>query len=235
LVGQAGLDEGDISDGIDLPRFSVERRLGAQAQLRRLADKLGYSLFSNREGKIHFRGLGPAANLQSGALGGLAGAASAVEGALGIGGSGGLAYGKHLLSAAAGLRPAFGRKVLVGGESPMSGQGEDKSFWLTATDSDYEDSSGSGDELLVIDPTARTKDMAGRFAAGYAASFDRRTADIRLTVLGMSALELGDSTGASGAPENGLNASGYIKGLRHRFGPWEGFVTDIVVSPEAGS
>ena len=62
---------------------------------------------------------------------------------------------------------------MVGGESPMSGQGEDKSFWLTAKDTDYEDSSGDGDELLVIDPTARTKDMAGRFAAGYAAGLTR--------------------------------------------------------------
>ena len=241
LIGQASLDAGDISDGIDLPRFSIERSVGAHAQLRRLAQRLGYSLFSDREGKIHFRGLGPAANLDSigGGLGGaasaLAGAASAASAALGVGGGGGLAYGKHLLAAVAGLRPKFGRTLLVGGESPMSGQGEDKSFWLTATDTDYEGSSGSGDELLVIDPAARTKDMAGRFAAGYAASFDRRTGEIRLTVLGMPALELGDSTGASDAPESGLNASGYVKGLRHRFGFLEGFVTDIVVSPEGSA
>jgi hypothetical protein len=236
LIGQAGLDEGDISDGIDLPRYSVERRQGAHTQLRRLADRLGYSLFAARDGKIHFRGLGPAANLDSiGGLGALASAATAASGALGLAAaSGGLAYGKHLLGAVAGLRPAVGQTVLVGGESPMSSHGEDKSFWLTATDSDYEDSAGSGPELLVTDPAARTKDMAGRFAAGYAAGLDRRTADVRLAVLGMPALELGDSTGASGAPEAGLNASGYIKALRHRFGPRDGFVTDIVVSAETG-
>jgi hypothetical protein len=231
LIGQAGLNGGDVSDGIDLLRFAVERRVGAHTQLRRLADKLGYSLFSDREGKIHFRGLGPAANLQSGGLGGLV---SAAAGALGLGGGGGdLAYGKHLLEASAGLRPDFANTVLVNGESPMSGQGEDKSFWLTATDSSYEDSAGSGPDLLVIDPTARTKDMAGRFAAGYAATLNRHTADLHLTVLGMPALELGDAIGATDAPESGLNASGYIKGLRHRFGPRVGFVTDLVVSPEA--
>jgi hypothetical protein len=234
LLGQAGLSEGDVSDGLDLPRFSVERRVGAHAQLRRLAERLGYSLFSGRDGKIHFKGLGPAANLQSGGLGGLASAASAAAGALGLGGGGGLEYGKHLLAATAHLRAPVGSTVLVGGESPMSGQGEDKSFWLTATDSDYEDSAGSGPDLLVLDPTARTKDMAGRFAAGYFAGLDRLTAGVRLTVLGMAALELGDATGASGAPEAGLNASGYIKGLRHRFGPLEGFVTDVLMSPETG-
>jgi hypothetical protein len=241
LIGRASLSEGDISDGIDLPRFSVERRVGAYAQLRRLAERLGYSLFSDREGKIHFRGLGPAATLDSagGVLGAagpaLAGAAATAAQALGVGGGSALAYGKHLLAALAALRPALGRTLLVGGESPMSGQGEDKSFWLTATDVDYEGSSGDGDELLVIDPAARTKDMAGRFAAGYAAGFDRRTGEISFTALGLPALELGASIGASDAPEGRLNASGYVKGLRHRFGFLEGFVTDIVVSPERGA
>ena len=236
LVGQTSLQQGDISDGVSLPRFSVQRRASAHAQLRRLADRLGFSLFSDRTGKIHFRGLGPAAQLGAGgALGGagaaLAGAAAAALGA----GGGGIAYGKHLLEAEGGARPALGRKVLVGGESPMSGLGEDKSFWLTATDSDFQGSSGDGAELLVIDPTARTKDMASRFAAGYAASFARRTGEIRLTVQGLPKLELGDSSGATGTPEAGLSKPGYVKGLRHRFGVLEGFVTDIVVSVEGSA
>ena len=236
LVGQTSLQPGDIADGISLPRFSVERRASAHAQLRRLADRLGYALFSDRTGKVNFRGLGPAAQLSAGgALGGagaaLAGAAAA---ALGQGG-GGIEYGKHLLEAAGGLRPPPGRKVLVGGESPMSGQGEDKSFWLTAKDSDFQGSSGDGAEFLVSDPTARTKDMADRFAAGYAARLAQRTAEIRLTVQGLPKLELGDSSGATGTPEAGLSKPGYVKALRHRFGVLEGFVTDIVVSVEGGT
>jgi hypothetical protein len=241
LIGQASLDEGDISDGIELTRFAVDRRAGAYAQLQQLAERLGYSLFCDRQGKVHFRGLGSAANLDSlgGALGGLgseaAGAASAAASAFGVGGGGDLAYGQHLLAALGRLRPPFGRTLVVGGESPMSGQGEDKSFWLTATDTDYEASSGNGDELLVIDTAARTKDMAARFAAGYAASFGRRSGEVRLTVLGMPTLELGDATGASKVPESGLNASGYVKDLRHRFGFQEGFLTDIVLSVEGGA
>ena len=233
LIGQAALAPGEIADGITLPRFAVERRLGAHAQLRRLAERLGYSLFADRAGKVHFRGLGPAAGLAAGGIGaGLATAAAGALGMLGKGGAGGLTYGKHLLGATGGLRPAFARTLLLGGESPMSGQGEDKSFWLTATDTDYQDSAGDGDELLVTDPTARTKDMAGRFAAGYAATFARRTSELRLTVLGMPDLELGDDSGASDAPESALNTTGYVKGLRHRFGAREGFVTDVVVSTE---
>ena len=236
LVGQAGLDAGEISDGLTLPRYAIERRQGAHTQLRRLAERLGFALFADRQGQVHFRGLGPAAQLGSGGLGGGLGAAvgTAAGGAL-AGAAGGLRYGKHLLAAQAALRPAPQRKIVVGGESPMSGQGEDKSFWLTATDSDYEDSAGSGDEWLITDAAARTKDMAGRFAAGYAAALAARSAELRLTVLGMPALDLGDALGASDAPEAGLNSRGVITGLRHRLSAREGFVTDLVIAAEASA
>lgn len=234
LVGQAALTAGDIADGIALARFAVERRLGAHAQLRRLADRLGYSLFADRRGNVHFRGLGAAARLGAGGAGGLAGAAAAASNALGAGAGGGFAYGRHLLAAAARQRPSPARSVLVGGESPMSGQGEDKSFWLTATDTDYQDAAGDGPEMLVTDPTARTKDMAGRFAAGYAASFERQTSDLRLRVLGTPALELGDPTSSTDAAQSGLNAAGYVRSLRHCFSAREGFVSEITVATEAG-
>src|SRR5262249_60153534 len=104
-----------------------------------------------------------------------------------------------------------------------------------ATDAGFEGSCGDGDELLVIDAAARTKDMAARFAAGYAASFGRLSGEAQLTVLGMPSLELGDNVGVSDVPESGLNASGYVKGLRHRFGFQEGFLTDVLVSVEGGA
>ncbi len=232
LIDQAGLQEGDVSDGIEMPRYALERRLGAHAQLRRLAKRLGFSLFADRQGQIHFRGLGPAANLTSGTLGGIAGAAAAAGALLG-GGGGGFEYGNHLVGAEARLRPDLQRKVTVGGESPMSGHGEDKSFWLTATDIDFEDSVGDGDEFIILDPLARSKDMAGRLAAGYAAHLNRRHADLRLSVLGQANLELGEEHSTSETPETTLSRSGYIKALRHRFGPYEGFVSDIVLSTEA--
>jgi hypothetical protein len=90
-------------------------------------------------------------------------------------------------------------------------------------------------DLRTIRQSARPGRDHKNKPAGYAASFDRRTGEIRLTVLGMPALELGDSIAASDAPESELNASGYVKGLRHRFGFLEGFVTDIVVSAETGA
>jgi hypothetical protein len=231
LIGQAGLAAGEISDGISLPRFAVERRRSAWLQLKALAARLGFDLFSDRTGKIHFRGLGEAANLSAG---GLAGAASAVAEVASVltGGSAALAFGKHLIAARAIEKPAVGRKLVVGGESPMSGQGEDKSFWLTAKDSDFEDSAGDGDELLVQDPVARTKDMAGRFAAGYLAGLQRTRRELRVRVLGQASLELGDPLQTIDAPTALLNARGFVKELRHRFGSDIGFVTDATLCVE---
>jgi hypothetical protein len=236
LIGQAGLDEGDISDGLSLPRFAVHRRLPAYPQLQALARRLGYDLFSDREGKIHFRGLGAAAGLDAlggGPGGGLGGAVGGALGAPG-GGGGALAYGEHLVDARAAVRPVPGRRVVVGGESPMSGQGEDKSFWLTAADEEFEDSAGDGDEVLVTDPLARTKDMAGRFAAGYLAGLRRRTREVRLTMLGRGDLDLGDPLQSRDAPDELLNGSGYVRALRHRFGARIGFLSEAVVVAEEG-
>ncbi|HEX6908901.1 MAG TPA: hypothetical protein VF142_00820 [Longimicrobium sp.] len=234
LIGQAGLDEGEVSDGITLPRFAVERGLPAFPQLRALADRLGFDLFADREGAIHFRGLGPAAGLGSGGLGGAVAGAAAGAGtsALGMGG-GALAYGSHLIQAQARLRPDPARTVVVGGESPMSGAGEDKSFWLTALDADFQDSAGSGDELLVVDPLARTKDMAGRFAAGYLANLRRTRRSLRITVPGDPALELGADLQTVDAPDGLLNAQGFVTAIRHRFGAGIGFLTEATLSVEA--
>lgn len=235
LLSQAGLDEGDISDGPSLPRFAVDRRRGAFSQLKALADRLGYDLFSDREGRIHFRGLGEAAGLDAGSLGGAAGAvASAATGAI-SGNGGALAYAQHLIASRGMLRRDPERKVVVGGESPMSGQGDDKSFWLTAKDTEFQDSAGDGEELIVTDSLARTQDMAGRFAAGYLAGLRRKRREVRVSFLGRAALDLGDNLETVDAPDALLNGRGFVKAIRHRFGGGLGFVTEATLVVETGT
>ena len=60
LVGQTSLQQGDIADGISLPRFAVERRASAHAQLRapRRPARLRAVFRSDRERSIS-AGLGP--------------------------------------------------------------------------------------------------------------------------------------------------------------------------------
>ena len=229
LIAQAGLLAGTVDDGPILSRFTVDDRISAFAHLKELANRLGYELYTDRDGNIRFHGLGPAANLDAG-IGGAVGAL------LSAGASEGYAFGQHLVNAAANRRiPAWGR-ITVGGESPMSGQGDTTAHWLTINDAGYRGAAGDGSpSLLIIDPVARYKDLAERFAAGRLAVSAREAHQIRLTVLGRSGIELGDNIRLTDTPDALLNGAGYVRAIRHRFSDETGFLTDMRISLGADS
>jgi hypothetical protein len=231
LIGQAGLSAGTIDDGPVLPRYVVDRALNGYRHLKELADRLGYELYADRDGNIMFHALGPAANLD--ALGGALGAA--VGGLLGAGGES-YAFGQQLLSAATGSRGVAWGKVEVGGESPMSGQGDTTEHWLTTDDADYMGSAGDGDPaLLVRDPVARTKDLSDRFAAGRLAVAARSAREVSTTVLGRPQVDLGETVAVADVPDETVNGSGYVRAIRHRFGDEAGFLTEMRISLEPES
>jgi hypothetical protein len=234
LIGQAGLSKGTVDDGPTLPRFAIDRRVSAFRHVRKLADRLGFEIYTDRSGKVMFHGLGSAASLDS--AGGL-GAVGAVASVLGFGGSGeGYEFGKHLLASAAVRRAARVESVEVGGESPMSSQGDSTSYWLSAGENqNHGEAGGGGVSLLFMDPAARTKDLADRFAAGYLATRARRQHQVESTVLGRSTVELGDSLQLSGIPDALINGSGYVRALRHRYGAAYGFTTTLRFSVEETS
>ena len=235
LIGQAGLETGTIDDGPTLPRFVIDRRNSAYAHLRRLADRLGYELYAKRDGKICFQGLGAGAGLDAdgGLLGAAAAAADSVVGSLLGGGGEGYQYGQHLLHGEARRQaPAWGQ-IVVGGESPMSGEGDSTAHWLTSNDSDYQGAAGSGTgTLLILDGAARTKDIADRFAAGQLATAGRSAHQVTIRVLGRPQLDLGDTIQIGAAPDELINGSGYIRALHHQFDDLHGFVTDVRVALE---
>jgi hypothetical protein len=140
LIGQAGLSSGTVDDGPVLPRYVVDRAVSGYRHLKELADRLGYELYADRDGNIMFHPLGAAANLDAlgGALGAVAGAAA---GLLGAGGES-YAFGQQLLSAATGSRGVAWGMVEVGGESPVSRQGDATEHWLTTNDADYRGTAG---------------------------------------------------------------------------------------------
>ena len=227
LLGQAGLDAGTIDDGPVLPLYAVDRRLSAHRHVRDLADRLGYELYTDRDGKVMFHALGAAASLDAGALGAVAGAAASLLG----GGGEGYEFGKHLAAAGSRQRSAGPTKVEIGGESPMSSQGDTTAHWLSADDDDSRGDAGDGDDtLLLLDPAARTRDLADRFAAGRLASRSRRASEVTITVLGRPSLELGDNISVSGVSDSLVNQSGYVRALRHHLSEERGFLTDVIVS-----
>jgi phage protein D len=233
LAGRAGLDIGTVDDGPELPRYAVDTRLSGYQHCRELAERLGFELYTNREGKVMFRALGAAASLDSGGLGGVAGAAA---GALGLGGGEGYEYGKHLVAGLARRATPAGDKVEVAGESPMSAQGDSSAHWLTPEANDYRGEAGNGDlSALFADMAARTSDLANRFAEGYRATLRRASASTAISIFGRPSLELGDTLAVSAAPDGLLNGSYYIRAIRHRFSRREGFLTDLRLSPEGGA
>jgi len=224
LIGEAGLSAGTVDEGPMLPRYVVDRALSAYRHLKDLADRLGYELYADRDGNIMFHPLGPAANLD--ALGGAL---------LGAGGES-YAFGQQLLGAATGRRDVAWSTVEVGGESPMSGQGDTTEHWLTTNDADYRGSAGDGEPaLLVRDPAARTKDLADRFAAGRLAVAARTAREVSITVLGRPQVDIGDTIAVAGVPDETVNGSGYVRALRHRFGEAAGFLTEMRISVEPES
>lgn len=234
LVDQAGLETGTVDNGPTLPRFAVDRRLSAYAHLRDLAERLGFELYCDRDGKVMFHGLGGAASLDA-AGGALGAAVSAVSSALGLGGAEGYLFGQHLIQANTWRRAPAWNSVDVGGESPMSSQGESTAHWLTVNDSDYRGSAGSGDPAgLLIDGAARSKDLANRFAAGRLFTAQRSAHQVSFTVLGNPGVELGDDLSVSEVPDSIVNGQGYVRAIRHQFSDRTGFVTEFRISLPAG-
>lgn len=231
LIGQAGLDAGTIDGGPSLPRFAVDQHASAWRFVKELADRLGFELFTDREGKVMFRALGAAAGLDAGGfgLGGVADAAAgALAGALGLGGGEGYQFGQHLIGAAASRRVDPLGQVSVGGESPASTKGDSTSHWLTTEIDGLRGTNGSGDpSRLLLDSAARTKDLADRFAAGYRTTLTRDARRLSVTTLGRPGLELGDDISVSDIPDAMANGSGYVQAIRHRFGAEIGFVTEL--------
>jgi phage protein D len=230
LIDAAALTAGTVESGPVLPRYAIDAQSSAFWHLKRLADRLGYELYGDRRGAIHFRALGAAANLDAavGGLGAVAGAAASSVGALLGGGSTGYAFGQHLLAAVATQQQPAWAAIAVGGESPMSGQGDTTAHWLTTADADYRGAAGDGrPQQLRLDPVARTKDLADRFAAGQLAVVQRQQHQVQITGLGRPQVELGDAISTSAAPDALLNGNGYIRAIRHRFSGTSGFVTDL--------
>jgi hypothetical protein len=209
LCGRAGVTPGTVDEGPLLPRYVADPRLTAHAHLRALADRLGFELYADVSGAAMFHDpAGPFA-----AIGGES-----------------YAYGEHLLAVGSRREPPAWEAIDVGGESPVSGEGDRTLAWLTAEDANYRGSAGSGASLLILDPAARTKDLADRFAEGWVTVAARTAAELRATVLGRPALDLGSAVSLSGAPDSLSDGGGYVRALRHRFGAGGGFVTDLRVA-----
>lgn len=237
LADQAGVTVGEVPEGTLLPWFVVDPRRDALGHLRALAARFGAEVFADRNGHLVVRSLPGAgsAGLGGGLSGGLAGALG--------GGSADVRLGADLLTACGAHRPPAWDAVTVGGESPASTRGADTAPWLVPDADAPSAQQGSGDRrLLVLEPLARTKDLARDVAAGTLALAGRHARMLEVLVPGRAAADLGDevSVGTAGpSPDGLLQGTGHVRRLCHRLDARTGFTTRIGMAlpapePEVG-
>lgn len=204
LVTDAGLQPGTIENGPTLPRYAIDRRLNVFAHIKALAERLGHELYADVQGRVRLHTP-------------LTTAAATTYTA-----------GTNLLAAVGQQHLAAWSAVAVGGESPMSARGERTAYWLTIDSVGSQGMAGRGTpHLLVLDPTARTRDLAQQFARGYLQRTQRQAYQLQLTVAGSAALELGDLVIVRNAADDLLNGRGYIRAIQHTFSASVGFVTRL--------
>src|SRR5205085_554090 len=128
LIGDAGLSSGTVTNGPSLPRYNLDSKLSAFAHLKELANRLGFELYANVQGKVMFHSPADAPGIATVSF----------------------SYGKQLLEAAVReADPAWGT-ITVGAESPMSSKGDKSAHWLTKADKDFERFAGTGKPKLLI-------------------------------------------------------------------------------------
>lgn len=202
VFGQVEVTAGTVEDGLTLPIFALHAGASAWAQLAELARRCGFDLWSDVDDKAHFR---------------------ACEG----GASHALTYGTDLLAWEHAVTDAAADGVTVLGESPSGqGQGDEAAPWVTKKDVKGTAGKSSGRVVTVVDPAARTPQLATDVAKGWMRTLER-TARGRATALGLPAARLGDALSVSGLPDSSQGAAARVTGVRHRLDPRGGYVTTL--------
>lgn len=202
VLGQMGLTARQVENGITLPAFALHDGASAWAHLAELARRCGFDFWADEEDGAHFR---PA------------------EGGAALS----LTYGTDLLAWEHAAIPTAADGVLVVGESPAGqGQGEGAASWLTKKEVRGTAGESSGRVLPVVDPAARTKDLAAAVARGWMRTLEQ-TARGRATALGLPAARLGDALSVSRLPGSDQGSEARVTGVRHRLDPRGGFVTTL--------
>ena len=131
--------------------------------------------------------------------------------------------------------PPSAGAVTVIGEGAAGSQGSDAWSWLVKDPSGVTGSSGSGDPArLVSDPSLRSSDAAQGAADGIAAAAGAGASTARLLVTGAPKAVVGGAVAVSGAPDDSLNGTWVVRGLRHRYTKRGGFTTLLLLSKAGG-
>lgn len=180
LLGEAGIDEGEINASQDLQAHHLSGSRSAWGEIHRLARRTGSQVTTTSDGAVSF---GPAPG--STASSGLGAAVSAAASAVGLGSGTELRRGANVLAWRSGLRgaaPGWTPEVAaLGAASPF---GPDRWHQL------LKDPSAGGD-LFVVDPALRDSSSADTATVALADAARRRTTGGRFEIPGDPSVRAG--------------------------------------------
>ena len=200
LLGEGGVDAGDIDAPLALPAVSVDPRRSVWGNLHVLARRTGHQITSTSDGAVSF---GPAGGAPGLGLG-------AVASAVGVGGGGGIREGAELLRFRTGPRQP---PTALASVSPA---GSSQWFLLLA-----EPDSASAPPVLVH-PLLRTRELADAATRAAAVAAERRSRLARVRVPGRPELRAGGQVEARGEQCRILR-------IRHLLDGDAGFVSDLTL------
>ncbi len=207
LAGRAAVDTGSIDDGPDLPYYVVDSRSSAWEHVAKLAALAGFAAWFDADGGLHFGPVEPGDPAQT------------------------FTYGEDVLEVDALEAPPTAGSVTVIGEGAAGSKGEDAWSWNVKDASPVKASAGSGDPAVLVQLGAlRSADAASAAAEALAARAKLGGLTARLLVPGAPKATVGSTVGVAGAPDDTLNGSWLVRGLRHRLVKARGYTTLLLLA-----
>jgi phage protein D len=199
LANSAGVAVGEVSDGIQLPYYTVDSNKNGYEHIKCLAHLCGFDVYASNEDKLVFKKYeksGPKT----------------------------LEYGKNIIRLVKIDQQESVDSVKVFGESPSSSKGSDKAHWLTKEN--VQGSAGSGPQLFIQSRIVRDEDTASAVAK---AALDKAKLSVlvEIEVLGDPEIQLGDTVKITSMPNKYLDGELQVRSVEHFLSKPNGFTTII--------
>jgi phage protein D len=207
LARRAEMDDVTADDGPELPYYVVDSRSSAWEHIARLAALAGFAAWSDADSGIHFGPLQAGSPVQT------------------------FTYGQDVLELEAFQSPPSPAAVTVVGDGAAGSKGADAWSWNLKDISPLRASAGSGDPAVLVERGAiRSAEAAGAAAEGIAANARLGTLTARLLVPGAPKAAVGTTVAVASAPDDTLNGSWLVRGVRHRLVKARGYTTQLLVA-----
>lgn len=198
----AGVTVSKAESGIQFPVYTLGNRQTAWEHLQFLAQQCGMDLYADTQDKLVFAKYSPAQTHDC-------------------------TYGVNVLALEMQQQQPAIAGIEVYGESPASqGQGDQSYPWLAKKEVKGKAGKTSATTLRIVDPTARTEDIADKIAEAYLkAKTSLRQGRIQL--LGNGAAKLGDGIKIAKMPVQAQNGNFKITAVTHTLNYHSGFYTTL--------